>query len=310
MEIIRTILREETSEDGFGSLNYDPFTSDASLSEARKYTPAKKRILLGYSGRTFWRWSITACLGIVTGCVAVALSQLTNAIVAHRRARFGGDPTTMRSCVLFDCLLACLAAGATTLLAPGAAGSGIPVVKAYLNGVRVRGCLSPKCFLVKFSGRPWPSDSAYVEATSTRRRRLRVSFYAIDAILASRRATQVGAGASLGPEGPLVHLGAMAGSFLTGGVRLRQTMPSFLGRTSIEGTSCRWEAPAACRGLRRAGWRCFIRIGGSLELLGRQVVVARFSSVLSGRLRRVGAGPRHHRPDEAEPLRPHLLRGL
>ena len=36
-----------------------------------------------------------------------------------------------------------------------------------------------------------------------------------------------GAGASLGPEGPLVHLGAMAGSFLTGGVRLRQTMPSF-----------------------------------------------------------------------------------
>ena len=41
------------------------------------------------------------------------------------------------------------------------------------------------------------------------------------------RSTQVGAGASLGPEGPLVHLGAMAGSFLTGGVRLRQTMPSF-----------------------------------------------------------------------------------
>ena len=152
LELVRTILREETSEDGFGSLNYDPFTSDASLSEARKYTPAKKRILLGYSGRTFWRWSITACLGIVTGCVAVALSQLTNAIVAHRRARFGGDPSTMRSCVLFDCLLACLAAGATTLLAPGAAGSGIPVVKAYLNGVRVRGCLSPKCFLVKFFG--------------------------------------------------------------------------------------------------------------------------------------------------------------
>ena len=42
-----------------------------------------------------------------------------------------------------------------------------------------------------------------------------------------------GAGASLGPEGPLVHLGAMAGSFLTGGVRLRQTMPSFF-RTDID----------------------------------------------------------------------------
>ena len=152
LELVRSVLREESTEDGFGSLNYDPFTSDASLSEARKYTPAKKRILLGYSGRTFWRWSITACLGVVTGCVAVALSQLTNAIVAHRRSRFGGDPGTMRSCVLFDCLLACLAAGATTLLAPGAAGSGIPVVKAYLNGVRVRGCLSPKCFLVKFFG--------------------------------------------------------------------------------------------------------------------------------------------------------------
>ena len=152
LEVLRSVLREESTEDGFGSLNYDPFTSDASLSEARKYTPAKKRILLGYSGRTFWRWSITAALGIVTGCVAVALSQLTNAIVAHRRSRFGTDPSTMRSCILFDCLLACLAAGATTLLAPGAAGSGIPVVKAYLNGVRVRGCLSPKCFLVKFFG--------------------------------------------------------------------------------------------------------------------------------------------------------------
>ena len=64
LEIIQSALREETSEDGFGSLNYDPFTSDASLSEARKYTPAKKRILLGYSGRTFWRWAVTAALGI------------------------------------------------------------------------------------------------------------------------------------------------------------------------------------------------------------------------------------------------------
>ena len=53
-------------------------------------------------------------------------------------------------------------------------------------------------------------------------------------MLASRRATtQVGAGASLGPEGPLVHLGAMAGSFLTGGVRLRQTTPSFF-RTDVD----------------------------------------------------------------------------
>ena len=30
LELVRSVLREETSEDGFGSLNYDPFTSDAS----------------------------------------------------------------------------------------------------------------------------------------------------------------------------------------------------------------------------------------------------------------------------------------
>ena len=191
LELVRSVLREESTEDGFGSLNYDPFTSDASLSEARKYTPAKKRILLGYSGRTFWRWSITACLGIVTGCVAVALSQLTNAIVAHRRSRFGTDPSTMRSCILFDCLLACLAAGATTLLAPGAAGSGIPVVKAYLNGVRVRGCLSPKCFLVKFFG-----------TAMVRRRRPFVRIYAIDARRLGQRRRWVVSFSNLGPFGP------------------------------------------------------------------------------------------------------------
>ena len=202
--LIRRALHEETNEEGFGSLNYDPFGSDASLSEARKYTPATKRMLLGYSGRTFWRWFITATLGIISGCVAVALSRLTNCIVHHRQKTFGDDVASMRSCIIFDALLACLAAGATTLLAPGAAGSGIPVVKAYLNGVRVRGCLSPLCFVVKFFG----------------------------------TAMAVGAGASLGPEGPLVHLGAMAGSFLTGGVTLRKQMlpdghPSFF-RTDID----------------------------------------------------------------------------
>ena len=31
LELVRSVLREESTEDGFGSLNYDPFTSDASL---------------------------------------------------------------------------------------------------------------------------------------------------------------------------------------------------------------------------------------------------------------------------------------
>ena len=67
------------------------------------------------------------------------------------------------------------------VVSPSAAGSGIPEVKAYLNGVRVPSFLNSRTFFAKTLG----------------------------TILA------VSSGLCVGPEGPLVHLGAMVGSSLT-----------------------------------------------------------------------------------------------
>jgi len=47
--------------------------------------------------------------------------------------------------------IALAASSLAAFYAPGAEGSGIPVVMAYLNGVRMRGCLSVRVFAVKLS---------------------------------------------------------------------------------------------------------------------------------------------------------------
>ena len=78
-------------------------------------------------------------------------------------------------------MLALLASCLCIFFCPGAAASGIPEVKAYLNGVNIRGFMNAKAIVVKILG----------------------------------TTLSVASGLCVGPEGPLVHLGAAIGGGLT-----------------------------------------------------------------------------------------------
>lgn len=122
-----------------------------------------------------------------TGGVAIALAAASDALLVCRDALMtSGSMYGAPFCiyVAWGAVLGAAAAALAAFVAPGASGPGIPQVKAYLNGVRLEAFLSVRVFFVKLVG----------------------------------TALTVGSGASLGPEGPLVHLGAISGSFFTGGL--------------------------------------------------------------------------------------------
>ncbi|XP_028429557.1 chloride channel protein 2 isoform X1 [Perca flavescens] len=82
--------------------------------------------------------------------------------------------------VIYPVLLICFSAGFVQFLAPPAAGSGIPEMKAILRGVVMKEYLSLKTFVAKIIG----------------------------------LTTALGSGMPLGKEGPFVHLGGLCGAVL------------------------------------------------------------------------------------------------
>jgi hypothetical protein len=86
-------------------------------------------------------------------------------------------------CVTYSVSLALASTAAVVYIAPAAAGSGVPEVMAFLNGVQLPKVFNLECMAVKF----------------------------ISCIFA------IGAGLPVGPEGPMIHLGAMIGAALSQG---------------------------------------------------------------------------------------------
>jgi chloride channel 7 len=139
------------------------------------------------SAKTAIRWGLTCAVGVLTAAAGVTIDKLSSLLVDARNlltvTQSGFGLLGFMSYILFNALLVATAAFASIYWAPGAIGSGIPGVKAFLNGVDVKNVtFSAKVFAVKLGGV--------------------ILCYA--------------SGLMVGPEGPMVHIGAMIGSAMMG----------------------------------------------------------------------------------------------
>jgi chloride channel 7 len=140
-------------------------------------------------GRSWDRWAMMGAIGVTVGFLAYCMDSLIDALGG---ARYGGTRWlilhgNMFVAWLFNATLAVsLAALASALVvgvAPAAAGSGVPEVMAYLNGVAMPRVFNLFTVAVKFCS----------------------------------AALAVSSGLPVGPEGPLIHIGAAVGAALSQG---------------------------------------------------------------------------------------------
>eukprot|EP00931_Biecheleriopsis_adriatica_P069607 TRINITY_DN4342_c0_g1_i3.p1 TRINITY_DN4342_c0_g1~~TRINITY_DN4342_c0_g1_i3.p1 ORF type:complete len:715 (-),score=132.07 TRINITY_DN4342_c0_g1_i3:60-2204(-) len=172
---------------GLESLDYDAHESPEIMHFVEKQRAA---INAGHAGVRFLgrggiRWIIVALAGVSTGLVAsainaglVALSLLENCLVNGIIEDGGGLGFTYLVFLAYRLGLASIAGSLVCFVEPLAAGSGIPEIKTFLNGVCMPRVLLVKTLLAKAIG---------------------IMF-------------SVGAGLPCGKEGPMIHSGAICGS--------------------------------------------------------------------------------------------------
>ncbi|KAJ0960705.1 hypothetical protein J5N97_001401 [Dioscorea zingiberensis] len=135
------------------------------------------------------KWSLALLVGLITGLVGFFNNFAVENIAGFKllltsnlmlKERYHAAFVAYVGCNL---LLATVAAALCAYIAPAAAGSGIPEVKAYLNGVDSHSILAPSTLLVKIFGSIFGVSAGFV----------------------------------LGKEGPMVHTGACVASLLSQG---------------------------------------------------------------------------------------------
>lgn len=205
------------STEAFESLDYDAIVNTVYMSWLEHtYAPSRRR-LLGYSGRTFARWLLCWLLGIVTGALAFVVASSVELICELRMAMLDYLLDTLgrsrlvlaATGLVFGLTNLALALGSTVLVlrvSPQAAGSGLAQIRAYLNGVHIPRVLSSACLVVKTVG----------------------TIMAVGSLLV------------IGPEAPLVHLGAIVGSGLTRGRKVIRVGWPFAPRGESRALSLSW----------------------------------------------------------------------
>ena len=166
----------------FDSHNYDPTDNDLEEQALR----ARKRS--SYHAEEKWKWGMSVIIGITMDLIAFVVDGLidklnafkfgsTTGLIASRVAAF---PTWL-TFVSIAALYSFVAGGMVSYVAPLAAGSGIPELKTYLNGVHLKGLLRLRTIVAKLGG---------------------IAF-------------SIGSGLIAGKEGPFVHGGGLVGGGLS-----------------------------------------------------------------------------------------------
>ncbi|GAB4851112.1 hypothetical protein Ancab_030406 [Ancistrocladus abbreviatus] len=172
-------ISKKSDSSGVESLDYEVIENYAYREEQEK----RGKLFVGY--QVVLKWFVALLIGIGTGVAAIFINisvenfagwkfALTFAII--QKSYFAGFIVY----VLINLALVFSSVYIITQFAPAAAGSGIPEIKGYLNGVDIHGILLLRTLIGKICG----------------------------------SIGSVGGGLALGKEGPLVHTGACIASLL------------------------------------------------------------------------------------------------
>jgi chloride channel 7 len=170
------------------SINYLPPYNKVAIARHGSLQHRRSPTIFGITGRTFTALCTTILAGLLIGVTARVMESGIDTAVAWRNNSFL-PPLLLVSPIHLVAYYLALAsfivvatAGIVQWLAPGAAGAGVHLVIAVLNGNNIAGLFTPMVYAVKMFG-----------------------------TITSRMA-----GLALGPEAPMIHLGACIASLIFG----------------------------------------------------------------------------------------------
>ncbi|KAK2144157.1 hypothetical protein LSH36_781g02019 [Paralvinella palmiformis] len=171
----------------FESLDYNAVESQSFVKQQMFMNPRVVKRL------SMMRWFINFAVGVYVAVIAVLVWLLIKYIsmgkfmaiykIMEKCSSFGCTIGALVVWLLFNCFFTFIGSYLVTFHAPSAAGSGIPQVKCYLNGIRMPGLMSLRTLLAKAGG-----------------------------VVLS-----VCGGLACGKEGPMIHSGAICASSLASG---------------------------------------------------------------------------------------------
>ena len=167
------------------SLNYSYPTNAVNMVRQRNFAEPHRRILFGVTGRTLTSLFTTLVSGVLIGITARLMEGGADTAVDlrnHLLASFWRQAPLQGLCwfFLFSVSTVLVTSAVVQWIAPGAAGTGVSLVIALLNGNNIAGLLTPAVVVVKLFG-----------------------------TCAARFACL-----AVGPEAPMVHLGASVASLV------------------------------------------------------------------------------------------------
>ncbi|CAG9466434.1 unnamed protein product [Pedinophyceae sp. YPF-701] len=172
------------------SMDYEPLQNEFFMTNQAK-NKSQARHFYGYSGLTFAKFLVVFATGIATGLVTAAMGAYTGKLtdyrnraitsVIHTDANHGGVAMGFAVYTLTCLSLVTFASVLAEFVAPQAAGAGVSLVMAYLNGNHIPDLLRVRTLAVKFVGTLCGCAS----------------------------------GLAVGPEAPLIHMGACIASNMT-----------------------------------------------------------------------------------------------
>ncbi|EFN52659.1 hypothetical protein CHLNCDRAFT_138594 [Chlorella variabilis] len=181
---------------GFEAQDFDPVENDLQ----REF--AVHRSEHDYATAETWKWLLSILIGAVMGVLAFlvdwgieAMNGFKFATVRAAVAESGGFVAPYLTHVGISLMFALVAGSLVSFVEPLAAGSGIPEVKTYLNGVHIKGLLTIRTLAAKLSG---------------------ITFSIAAGLIAGGYLGGLAVGAGVSKEGPFVHGGGIVGGGIGG----------------------------------------------------------------------------------------------